>query len=479
MPSPGRSVILVEFNELCPPLMRRFMDKGVLPNFRRFHDEANVYVTEAKERAPYLEPWIQWITVHNGINYEDHEQLNLDEGHNVTAPALWDILSDAGLRTWVCGSMNTRVSPAYKGAMLPDPWSTHIEPRPAELRPFFEFIRRNVQEHTRDRVPLGAKDYARFVHFMARHGLSKTTALAIAKQLASEKRSKGKTRWRRATILDRLQLDVFRHYWKKLDPHFATYFSNSTAHFQHMHWRNMEPHLFKIAPTEEEQAHYQDAIEYGYRSMDALLGDLMELAGTDTTLVFLTALSQQPYLLYEDQGGKQAYRPKDFEKLIRWAGVEGEFTIAPVMTHYFHVTFHDERTATVAAAKLRALTANGTQVLNVEPKGTDVFCGCKIYTALDGSVRLESTITKATTGFFDQFYRIEGLKSGMHHPDGILWVRTPDRRHRVHSDKVPLEQVAPMILDMFSISPPATMRAKPLTGFAALAASRSGPSAGA
>ncbi len=469
MPAP--SVILIEFNELSPSLMQQFMARGVLPNFRRFHDEANVYVTEAKERAPYLEPWIQWITVHNGINYEDHKQLNLDEGHHVTQPALWDVLSDAGLRTWVCGSMNPRVSPGYKGAILPDPWSTHVEPQPAELRPFFEFIQRNVQEHTRDRVPLGAKEYARFVHFMVRHGLSRSTALAIAKQLASEKRTKGKTRWQRATILDRLQLDVFRHYWQKERPHFATYFSNSTAHFQHMHWRNMAPHLFKVAPTAEEQAQYKDAIEYGYRSMDALVGELLKLAGRDTTLVFLTALSQQPYLLFEDQGGKVAYRPKDFEKLIRWAGVEGDFTVAPVMTHYFHVTFADERTATAAAEKLRALSANGTQVLNVEPKGSDLFCGCKIYNTLDPSVRIESTVTKATTGFFDLLYRIEGIKSGMHHPDGILWVRTPDLRHRVHSDKVPLEQVAPMILGMFSIQPPATMRAKPLDGFGALAAS--------
>jgi hypothetical protein len=471
MATPAPSVILVEFNELSPTLMQGFMARGVLPNFRRFHDEAQVYVTEAKERPPYLEPWIQWITVHNGVGYDDHKQLNLDEGHNVTAPALWDILSDAGLRTWVCGSMNPRVSRTFSGAILPDPWSTHVSPQPDELRPFFEFIQRNVQEHTRDKVPLSPKDYAKFVRFMARHGLSRTTALAIGRQLLGEKRSKGKNRWQRATILDRLQLDVFRHYWRKIEPHFATYFSNSTAHFQHMHWRNMEPHLFKVAPSAEEQSRYQDAIEYGYRSMDALIGELMELAGENTTLVFLTALSQQPCLVYEDQGGKVAHRPKDFQKLIQWAGVEGKFSVAPVMTHYFHVTFDDEATATAAAEKLRALEAGGTHVLNVEPKGRDLFCGCRLYNELDPSLELVSRATSATTRFFDQFYRIEGLKSGMHHPDGILWVRTPERRHRVHADKVPLERVAPMILDMFSISPPPTMRAKPLDGFAAVAAS--------
>jgi hypothetical protein len=465
------SVILVEFNELCPPLMKRFMERGVLPNFRKFHDQADVYLTEAAEKPPYLEPWIQWITVHSGVRYEDHKIFNLDEGHNLAAPALWDVLSDAGLRTWVCGSMNPRASASFNGAILPDPWTTKLPPKPAELAPFFHFIQRNVQEYTKDKVPLSARDYAKFVSFMAQHGLSKKTALAIAQQLVSEKRSGGKSRWRRATILDRLQLDVFRHYWEKLDPHFATFFSNSTAHFQHMHWRNMEPHLFKVTPTEREQAEYEGAIEYGYRSMDAMLGDLIELAGDHTTLVFVTALSQQPCLLYEEQGGKVAYRPKEFEKLMKWAGVEGKFTVAPVMTQYFHVAFESEHAAGAAAEKLRALDAAGTHALHVDHNGHELFCGCRIYKKLEQDLKLESRATKASARFFDMFYKIEGMKSGMHHPDGMLWIRTPARRHKVHTDKVPLERVAPMILDMFSVARPETMRAQPLEGFAALAAS--------
>jgi hypothetical protein len=459
-PRSDQSVILVEFNELCPPLMQRFMDRGVLPNFRRFHDESEVWTTECAERPPNLEPWIQWITVHNGVGYDEHKVYNLDEGHTVTAPALWDVLSDAGLRTWVCGSMNPRTSPTFDGAILPDPWTTKIEARPAELVPFFNFVKRNVQEYTNDRLPLGPRDYLGFVSFMARHGLSRKTGLHIARQLASEKRSRGKTRWKRATVLDRLQLDVFKHYWKKLDPHFATFFSNSTAHFQHMHWRNMDPQLFKVAPSENEQAQFKDAIEYGYRQMDGMLGELMELAGPGTTLVFLTAISQQPCLLYEEQGGKVAYRPRDFDAFLRWAGVKGRFTVAPVMTQYFHVAFDDDESAAAGAEMLGALNALGTHALHVDHNGKELFVGCRIYKNVDDDLPLESTKTKQTTRFFDHFYKIEGMKSGMHHPDGMLWVRTPSHRHAVHSDKLPLERVAPMILDMFSVARPPTMRSR-------------------
>ena len=60
--------------------------------------------------------------------------------------------------------------------------------------------------------------------------------------------------------------------------------------------------------------------------------------------------------------------------------------------------------------------------------------------------------------FFDVFYKVEGMKSGMHHPDGMLWVRTPEKRHQIHRDKVPLESIAPTILEMFGVTPPSYMK---------------------
>src|SRR2546423_14753697 len=39
-----RSVILLEFNELSPSLMHRFMAAGELPNFQRLYRESLVYV---------------------------------------------------------------------------------------------------------------------------------------------------------------------------------------------------------------------------------------------------------------------------------------------------------------------------------------------------------------------------------------------------------------------------------------------------
>jgi hypothetical protein len=208
----------------------------------------------------------------------------------------------------------------------------------------------------------------------------------------------------------------------------------------------------------EEAAKYESAILFGYQEMDRLVGKFIDLAGTDATLVFCTAISQQPYLAYEEKGGRQAYRPSKFEALVRFAGVPEPFKIAPVMAHQFHVYFESEQAAERAETQLKALTVNGRQALGVIRTGTQVFCGCHIYDNLPANQQIVSSETGKSINFFDLFYKIEGLKSGMHHPDGMLWIRRPNRSHSQHAEKVPLSAVAPTLLDLLGIERPSTMK---------------------
>jgi hypothetical protein len=443
-----RKVIVLEFNELSPSLMSRFISDGQLPNFKKFADESALFVTEAEERPPYLDPWIQWVTVHTGLNFRDHGIEHLNEGHTVREKRVWDIVSDQGDPVLVCGSMNVGEHQGINGAVVPDPWATHVKPSPEELVPYFQFIQRNVLEYTNDRVPLTRADYLKFITFMMSHGLSMETIGSIARQLLAEKR--GVDRWKRAVILDKLQFDVFSWYYKQLEPRFSSFFLNSTAHYQHMYWRDMEPALFKVRPSAEASKH-ESAILFGYQEMDRLLKRFVELADKDTTLVFCTALSQQPYLSYEESGGRHFYRPSNFDNLVTFAGVEPPFTVAPVMAHQFHLYLQSEEAARRAEQQLLALTVNGRQAMAVVRSGVEIFSGCHLYENLTADTQLSIAGSDRRTSFFSLFYKVEGMKSGMHHPDGLLWIREPGRRPSRQSEKVPLSAVAPTLLDLLGI----------------------------
>ena len=462
MPNSNGSVILLEFNELSPVLIDRFISEGTLPNFRRLRQESCCYVTDAGGRPPYLEPWIQWTTVHSGMTHQEHKVLHLDEGHKLKQKCVWDLLSDAGYRVWVCGAMNARYDRELNGAVLPDPWSSQLEPRPTTLAPFYEFIKKNVQEHTNRDARINLKSYLTLLGYLISHGLSFSSVKSIARQLLTERRGGG--RWRRAVLLDRLQFDVFRSYYRKLRPQFSIFFSNSTAHFQHMYWRNMDPGPFRVKPTTEEQAKFGEAILFGYQQMDWLIGQFLELAGEGTTLIFSTALSQQPCLIYEDQGGKCFYRPRSFESFLAFAGVQDSAEVAPVMSEQFYVRFSHEAAAQKGEQILKLLETGGRPLLSVERRGRELFCGCQIHTPLQDEAELSVRGTDRKSPFYQLLYRAEGLKSGMHHPDGMLWMRFPSKEHRVQMNRVPLACIAPTLLELFSVGAPDYMRGGSLLG---------------
>jgi hypothetical protein len=457
--SAGDSVILLEFNELTPGLMHRFMEQGKLPAFRRLYEESRVFSTDAEEDPPRLEPWIQWVSAHSGLPYQEHGVFTLNDGHTLKEKCIWDLVSQAGLPVWVCGSMNPRYDRPLTGALLPDPWSTGAAPYPAELAPFCAFVQHHVQEHTNRQASLSAMDYVRFLAFMQTHGLSVSTVVDLLRQLIGERG--GHYQWKRAVILDKLQWDLFAWYYRRLQPRLATFFSNTVAHLQHCYWRDMEPWHFKIQPSPENIAEYQDAIAYGYQQTDALVERAMKLAGPDTTLIFCTALSQQPCLSYEDTGGKTFYRPRRFEDLLRLVGISGWCSVTPVMAGDFQLRFHHVEQAMEAASRLERLRVQGRRLLNVCRQEAKIYAACIIYVPLPDGARI-CRDEEELVPFYELFYQAPILKSGMHHRDGMLWIRRPDRRHRVYDGRVPIRAVAPTVLSLLKIKRPDTMQTEPL-----------------
>ena len=441
--------------------METFIDQGYLPNFKKLRDQSQVFTTDAEEVAPNLDPWIQWVTVHCGQSFDEHGIFHLGDGHKLAVKSVWDILAANGKTVWVCGSMNIKYDEPVRGAVLPDPWSVGTAPSPGNLDAYYKFVQRNVQEYTNDRVPLSKGDYLRFMSFMLLHGLSIRTIKSIVRQLWSERRT-GKGKWKRATILDKLQRDVFRHYFRALRPQFSTFFLNSTAHFQHAHWRNMDPAPFKIKPSGAEQAEYQHAVRYGYEEMDSIVGDIVEMAPRNAVIILATALSQQPCLIYEDIGGKTFYRARTFEPLLEFAGIKRCQSVEPVMSEEFHLRFANEADAAAAAERLAALRVAGRVAMQVEQRGTDVFSGCIIYSQLEHDAVLGGGNNGESTPFFRLFYQVESLKSGMHHPDGILWIRNPELPAQVHVEKVSLRDVAPTLLSLFGVDKPEYMHGEVL-----------------
>ncbi|MEM8800811.1 MAG: hypothetical protein AAGF15_12125 [Pseudomonadota bacterium] len=440
----AKPIILLEFNELCPSLLDKWMGEGLLPNFQALYDRSAVFTTDADVDEPeYLEPWIQWYSLHTGLPYADHKVFHLTDGPKADHDDIWRLLIDAGEPVMACGSMNTKAFASEGSVYISDPWCDSQDPYPAELSAYQQFVARNVQEYSNKDAGSPVAAAAAFLAFMARHGLRTSTVTDIVKQLISEKMQDKRLHYKRAALLDRLQFDVFRHFWRQKKPTFATFFINSTAHLQHTYWRHMEPDAFTEKPNASDIEVYGGAVLFGYRAMDRLIGDFTKMVGDHARLVFATALSQQPFLKREGRGGQTFYRPRKVEKMLKDWGIQSN-SVEPVMTHQYMLRHDDEAKAMATIARLKSFQVGGETLFGIKHDGADVFVGCQLFETVPENAEIVSSDAAISAPFHEVFYHIDSLKSGCHHPHGALWIE--NAVHHRETEPVSILDVMPTLL---------------------------------
>jgi hypothetical protein len=345
--------------------------------------------------------------------------------------------------------MNARPLAGEGAFYLPDPWCCNEPAFPAEVEIFKNVMAKLVQENTRG-VALTFGEAVAFVAFLVRHGLTADTIRAILKQIASERISRSDVKWRRVALADRLQFDIFRHYYQRMRPDFATFFINSTAHLQHAYWRHMDPDAFSLKPSSQELANYRDAVLFGYQSMDALLRLFLTLAEQDTTIILCSALSQQPFLKREGRGGQHFYRLRDVTAFLRLVGIKPRL-VEPVMTHQYLFRFENRAEAEQTVATLRNIKLGDEEVFGTTVSENGVYMGCQVYDELTEDRVIDGMPGRnEPVSFFAVFYAIDAVKSAGHHPEGVLWLRTG--QHAEHSGHVSILDIAPTIYDLMGVS---------------------------
>lgn len=456
----GRKIIFLEFNELCPDLLGCWMDKGKLPNFKHFYDSSQVLTCTADETAPeYLEPWIQWYSLHTGLSYDQHKVFHLTDGTRTGSTDIWRALLDAGYSVGNCAGMNAAGFCKPGSFYLPDYWSSEL-PYPDELVAYQRVVSTEVAENTNAGRRLSWTAYLEFLRFLTAHGLRARSVLVILQRLFSDF-VLGDISWKRPVLLDRLQADVFLYYWTMLQPDFASFFLNSVAHFQHAYLHLLKPDQFDVPSDTFDSPAHRNAVFFGYKEMDRLLADFFALENQGVMLVLATALSQQP----NTHAGLYYYRPRNVKVLLRALGVQ-TVKLQPVMAQQFSVEFADQGAADEARIQMEAVRYDGRPVFMVDvhtPR--KLFFGCQLHCRIPDDAQI--TFTPSVDAplppmrFYDVFYRISHTKSGAHNPDSILWFKTGN--HAVHDERVSILDIFPTILDYYRIAM-STEAGKPRSG---------------
>ena len=184
--------------------------------------------------------------------------------------------------------------------------------------------------------------------------------------------------------------------------------------------------------------------------MDELLGEFFKLEAQGYTLVLASALSQQPFLKLEGIGGQRFYRMHDARQFLGALGIDF-VDIQPVMTHQYMARFESSEVRDNAIKILKGFRCANDVVFQADASGeTSLYLGNKLRTVVpDDALLAHEDGRFEEMPFLDVFYLIDETKSGCHHPDGLLWLKSAV--HRFQSESVSILDVVPTILDWFGI----------------------------
>ena len=289
--SGGGRVLVLGLDGLDPRAVDLLVSEQKLPNFARLRSEGAY--GRLRSQRPLLSPVI-WTTVATGKTPDQHgigHFVAVDQrtGEEIPATstmrrvkALWNIASEAGRTVAVVGWWATWPPEAVNGWVVSDHTAYHflfsegLEDEPADADTTFPpGLRDEIAPWVQRPQDIGAGDLAEF-------------ATVDAGELDRPFRFEddlAHLRWALATA-DTYR-DVGLHLWRGKEPDLELVYIEATDSASHLFG-----HLFRAeglaGELAEQQARYGGTVEAMYRYADRIVGDFLDAADSDTTVVVLS-----------------------------------------------------------------------------------------------------------------------------------------------------------------------------------------------
>ena len=400
-------LIFLEFNEVNFDFIEKYLSEQDFPNFRRFIDAHGLCKTTSEHEFHKLEPWIQWVTAHTGLDADSHGIFRLGDIVNSDIPQIWEELErEKNLTVAAISPMNARNAAARPAFFIPDPWTKTSVSGSWDLRQLSSSINQLVNENAHSRMTLSS------IFGLLAGGL-RNARIGSARTYASLVAGAARKRWLKALVLDRLLADTLITQWRKHRPDFTTLFLNAGAHIQHHYMYQSPCYDGPHKGSNDGVPEGTDPLLDAYRLYDQILGDVMK-AAPDARIMFGTGLSQlpNPRLIHY-------YRPRDHKALLDMLGVEFVDAL-PRMSRDFLVVCESDGAARQAEAKLASVRAahNDAPVFSIENRGSDLFC-MLAYTDKIGA-DFSVTFSDGRIDNFDRHISLVTIENGIHRSTGFF-----------------------------------------------------------
>jgi len=401
-------MLLIELNEFNRELLQNIADTRGLTHLKRVlgWSRASTFTSDEYDTG-FLEPWVQWVSVHTGVPSGQHGVKNLGDVPNLAEDQLWERWSKRGVSSIVWGVMNGNRSNATAcKVFVPDPWTFSEDAYPAEYQGLIalpRYLAKNYLDFSKLTAVGKGLDLVRTLLRSTRGG----DFIDGLRLFWRGFRQFGPTNAVFIVFFEYLSAMAFIRAVERYRPDAAIVFINMLAHVQHHYWKSGDG-------TDCPQ------IAFAATATNEILGKMLarcEAIVRSGRIALMNALSQTCTI---DEPPWILYRPNNHAALVSFLGIEAT-QVEPLMTYDAHVFFASPEQAASGAAILQGARIDGKPLFFVEPDSHDP---CKLFyrVAMSDPVGpdVEFVYRNKAARFADYFTAIV-QRTGKHNQNGDLF----------------------------------------------------------
>ena len=400
--------ILLGLNELNFDYIKFHINQGLLPNFKKIFDIQPPVETTSENEYRLLEPWVQWVTIHSGKSYKEHNIFRL--GDIVNYPELSQIFEELeaeGLSVGAVSPFNAENRLNNPAFFIPDPWTKTAPSGNWIIKALYQAVHQSVNDNAKSKLNFKS---------MISLGLGLILYVPLLRWSHYLKTIfKIKKPGTKAIILDSLLADVHLTLWKKHKPDFSNLFLNSGAHIQHHYLFNSKAYQGDLKNPDWYCSVECDPLIQILSEYDYQIGKLLKLK--DVKLIIATGLHQQPH-----EHLTFYWRLKEHVKFAEMIGIENFSEILPRMSRDFLVKFNKENDALNAENLLNSFysSKDDIKIFKVDNRGASLFVELVYPNDIEENDSIYSKESNLKLEKFKSYIAFVAIKNGEHNGIGYV-----------------------------------------------------------
>lgn len=338
-----KKLIILQLNEVNFDLVKKYILKGNLPNFKYFINKYNLIETTSESKPENLEPWIQWVSFYSGKKFDDHKVSHLNDFEANQWNFFSHIEKKLNKKLALLFPMNLKNSFSKNNFFLPDPWTETNINSDIKTKKIFKIFKKLVLQNASNKLCFS--DFSKILLFSFLN-----TSLTFKFYLFRNIFKIIKFKFYKALVFDYLCWEIFKQKEKKSFD-LISLFLNSCAHIQHHYLLNS----IDENSQSKNPSWYISGIDPVFECLklyDLFLSELKNLDNVD--FIILTGLSQSAIRKPEFY-----YNLKENHNFFKKINVNFKKKIKR-MSRDYTLYFNNRKDAEVAKKQLSAIKLNGS-----------------------------------------------------------------------------------------------------------------------